>query len=201
MKRLFALLLSILICAGGFCFAESDLEDAAEMTMNEEELSLELNDSDQYSVVEGGYVQVAFDVTTDTQYIMLYLTFPETVQAGDIISTETSLESGDDLSGVIVYVITSASEYYGNDETNYGMATQSSAAYPEDAVYSIQIDEIETTSETITIAGTVTGSLTELDATFAETGNTYEIEASFQFTLEGEFDTSDAEDNSDAQEA
>lgn len=171
MKKFLALLFVAALClfptapaqseSAPFDFALPDSDDAGSMTLTLDgrELLLSFDSDPTYSLVENGFVQSSFYAyASDGTLYELYLFFPETVQSGDRVSTQSALDSGDEFSGVILSVSTYSSALYAAASQEQG------AAYPSGSSYVLSFEEVSQSDSQTVYAGALEATLMVLDA-------------------------------------
>lgn len=171
MKRFLALFFVAALClfpsvlaqseSAPFDFVLPDSDDAGSMTLTLDgrELLLAFDSDPTYSLIENGFVQSSFYAyASDGTLYELYLFFPETVQSGDHISTQSALDSGDEFSGVILSVSTYSSSLYAAASQEQG------AAYPSGSSYTLSFEEVSQSDSQTVYAGTLEATLMLLDA-------------------------------------
>lgn len=151
-----------------------------DFTFNQKSIRLDFDPDPEYSICKDGYVQASF-YTTDTDGLLyeLYVTFPQTVQSGETITPENSIEDTSIASGLVLFV----SDDYGMDVCS--AATQYlTGPYPEGSSYSINFSSVTANGSEYTFEGTLTGNLVEVDENFYATDTINECSGAFRFTMD-----------------
>lgn len=159
---------------------KNDVQDAINLNIFGESLSLSFDPSPEYSNVQNGMVQASFYAYSTTQYdylYELYLIFPQNVTAGTVVTPEYAMNAAPD-SSVIFIVSTTASEQY------YFAAQLGSDRYPQESAYSIRFDEVAQADGNYIYSGSLTATVVEVDPYSGRSLSSLQIvEAPFHFTL------------------
>jgi len=117
MNRFLAVLLCLvmLLCPAAYAeTAEPETEAHApvgtmQLTIGSEQFTLEYDPSTEYSIYDGAYVQPSFFLYhpnadgSETLY-EVYLSFPDDVMAGAVISPETCTQPGAEKSSILLFI-------------------------------------------------------------------------------------------------
>lgn len=161
--------------------------------INGEALELKFDASPTYSSIEGHLLQAAFytyGAASGSLYEM-FVSFPDSVQAGDSITPEIAITSALDTS--LVLLISTATE-----DTFY-VATQQSGSgpYPETSSYTLHIDTVTRNGDSVTYTGSFTADMVSYSQKSGKIDKTLRIEnATFEFTM-GSANSKDAGDSQD----
>ncbi len=193
MKKLFAMLLLAMLAMP--VTAETPIDplpysgihessgETIEIVIDGERLTLEFDASPLYSSVEGGVVQASYYKYSDgdTRLYEMYLIFPETAQAGMVITPEYSALTNEESSVVLI-----ASDTASQKETYYFSSLMSGRVYPEESDYAICLDAITENDGATTYSGRLSATLIALDMASGAVEATLVIEETpFSFTLNG----------------
>ena len=148
-----------------------------------EALVLNFDASPAYSSVQSHLVQASFYTygsATGNLY-ELFLTFPDSVRAGDAITPEYAMKSAVDSS--VVLLVSSPEK-----DTFYVASQQTtSGPYPETSSYSLRFDSVASAGGTTTYTGTLDANLVSLSQKTGEVDKSLRIEgANFTFTIAGD---------------
>ena len=186
MKKLLALLACLTLMTGALAAAlpeyEGEAPEGIEISFQGEALYLEFDDSPDYTTVANGMIQASFFTYGENEETLyeLYLTFPEGVEAGDLVSPRYAVEHGaDDCSVALIFSTEEDEDYY--------LASQlGGEAYPAGSDYSLRFDDITETEDGWLYTGVLTATLVAGDLYTGETGERTVIEdAAFSFTMPG----------------
>ncbi len=150
------------------------------ITIAGEPLTLSFDPSPAYSSVQDHLVQAAFYTygsATGNLY-ELFLSFPDSVRAGDAITPEYAMKSAIDSS--IVLLISTAEK-----DTFYVASQQSTTGpYPETSSYTMRFDAVTPGDDSTTYAGSITANLVSYSQKTGKIDETVHIEdAAFSFTM------------------
>ena len=197
MKRIIAMALCLLLAALTFAaMAESDLPfpfdlpeptpapEAADgesilLELNGEMVELKFDDSPEYSSAEAGLIQASFFAYASDGVTLyeLFLIFPETVQPGMIITPEYSALTNVESSVVLI-------QSDNEDEIYYFASIMDGGNYPGGSDFSISIDGVDTSGDSVTYSGTLTAHLVALDMASGDERAALDIDgAAFRFSL------------------
>lgn len=189
-RKLTALLIAMMI--GCSALAESPapipapeiIEDAQtsgsmSITVNDKPLTLEFDPDPQYSICRDGYVQASFFVYGESgQLYELYMTFPQSVQSGQTVTPQSSLQRADIFSGIYLYTSTDTSE-------TCSAATQFlTGAYPENSNYTLTFDAVSVNNSIASFSGTIQAELVQLDPSYNPTSIVESLNGSFSFSMD-----------------
>ena len=140
---------------------------------------LDFDPDPAFSIHENGYIQASFyGYSADDSLYELYMIYPDTVTAGDVVSSESSAAQGDPNPCIMLYITDRT------DET-YAVAAQDElGVYPEESHYSIQFSEVTVAGSFCTFAGTLEATLVALDDNYNSLYSMEGIAADFRFTME-----------------
>lgn len=147
-------------------------------SLNGEPLTLDFDADPLYSTYEGGYVQASFYAYGEADLLYeLYVVFPSTVSSGDVIASETAARSGDDQSGLMLFVSDSNSEAC-------SVATQHiGGAFPEGSAYELRFDRVTADGSLYSFTGSLKATLVRVDEQYHSLSETDTLTASFTFTM------------------
>ena len=199
MKRVIALLACLLIAAAPVAPAESmpgfefidPFEDREpeptplpqptaegqdiQIEIDGQRVSLGFDDNPDYSSVQDGMVQASFYSYGDDKVTLyeLYMIFPESAQAGMIITPDYAALIGAECSVALIVSDNSGETYYYSGLLN-------GAVYPEGSTFSISIESADGGS----FAGQLSGTLVALDPATGTVADTLRLtDAPFRFTM------------------
>lgn len=145
---------------------------------DDESIVLDFDTDPTYSYIENGAVQSSFFAYgADELLYEAYLFFPEDVASGEILSTETALQSGDDLTGILFYI---------SDDQNTlcaGAAQYAGSADPIGSDYMLQFSEVSRTADSLAVSGILQATLGMIDESGMPLGGYITVSGEFQLTL------------------
>lgn len=157
--------------------SESEADGAVELTLDGATLSLLFDGNPLYSMRQDGYVQASFYGQSQDQFYELYLLFPDSVQSGDEVSSQSAAANRDSESGILLYIT-------GANGMAISIATQSAeGAYPAGSSYRLSFDSVIQNGGALTVSGTLEAVIADVDAGFNPLSNLRTLTASFSFTL------------------
>jgi len=171
--------------------APDSLDSRSEMTVTNsirldiggEMVELGFDDTPQYSSIDGGVVQASYyNYSPDGNTLYeLYLVFPQSARAGDEITTEYAVLSGEECSVVLII-----SDVQTQQENYYFASVLGSSAYPENSDFLIRIDHVDSYQGTVSYSGSLSARLVALDMSTGEVSATLDIpETTFNFSING----------------
>lgn len=137
-------------------------------------LKLDFDAAADYSNVSGGFIQAcffAFD-SGEQNYLEMYILLPQDAAAGDVFSSTSA-----SMSSISLYEVSKDSDvlYFAGQIAGF--------AYPDGSSYEMRITDVQQGGGSITMAGTLNGTLCRFDAD-TPTKETLELKnLSFHFTL------------------
>lgn len=148
-------------------------------TFNGEPLTLDFDPDPQFSTCEDGYVQASFYAYgTAGKLYELYLVFPQTVAAGDIITAESRAAAGDDQSGLMMFVSDNSSDVC-------SLASQyADGVYPEGSGYEVTFSQVSVSGTMYTFTGSLKATLVVIDEHYNSLAESHTLTASFTFTMD-----------------
>ena len=185
MKRIAAIFAACLLvfCANAFALTGVDYpewsgapipENSMGGSIGSEGILLEFDADPEYSNLLDGYVQAcffAFDAD-EQNYLEMYIMLPEDTQTGDMFSAASG-----GLSSVTLY------EVFKTGEEFYFAGQVAGFAYPDGSSYEIRISSVERSADSISMHGTLNGTLVKFSGT-SPTGETLALGSmEFDFTL------------------
>lgn len=217
MKKLILILLCLVLCAGTLVRADApstdprsqfpfDSEDGAEprddfadddsdsftpdasisVTVDGESVALKYDPSPQYSVIQNGMVQSSYYAYGSDGITLyeLYICFPDTVRAGMIITPEYEALTNGDAS---VSLIVSQNDI---EQMYYFSSLSGGYVYPVDSYFSISIEDIVQSDQTVRYSGSFYATLIALDGNSGNVQATLQIpQTPFSFSIQGNVDT------------
>lgn len=158
-------------------------DESIRLVIDGESVKLDFDPSPTYSSAEGGKVQASFYAYgTGSLLYELYLTFPDTVQAGMIVTPDYAALTGGDSS---VSLIISDD----GGETYYYAGLLNGAAFPEGADFAMRFETAADTGAGRSYGGTLSATLIAVDPVSGSVKDTLRIDdAPFAFTLGGAYD-------------
>ncbi len=166
---------------GGFAPRDGGSEqEGMTVQVNGETVRLIYDSSPMYSSVQGGLVQAsyyAYGADGDTMYLM-YVIFPETANAGMVITPEYAAMTGEECS-VVFIISTSEREQY------YFSSVAEGLVYPTDSNFTIAIDSVEGGAGGTTYAGRLSATLRCLELSGDADAALSIPETPFRFTVGG----------------
>lgn len=145
----------------------------------EEELLLAFDPGADYSYLRDGYIQgcfFAFDAAEE-YYLELYMLLPEKIQAGDVLTPESSHAAGASSCCISLFEVDE-----NNNEQSWFAGQILGSPYPDGTSFSITIEQADYTAESVSVRGSIEASLCMLenDHPSAEMLN---MKTSFSFVL------------------
>lgn len=183
MKKLLALLLCALLLMPAALAADSRAQDNSEgieIVLFGERIFLDFDSSPEYTTVEDGMITASFYTygPDEASLYELYLSFPETVQAGDVISPSYAIQNdAPDCSVSLIYSTEETEQYY--------IAGQlGEIVYPDGSDYAIRFDDVARGDTGIVFSGVLNAVLVLVDLNSGLSGDVVKLEdAHFTFTL------------------
>lgn len=155
--------------------------DGLTIEVNGETVKLQFDDSPLYSSVQNGLVQASYSAygsDGDTLYV-LYLLFPDTAQAGMVITPEYAVTAGEEAS-VVLIVSSRERELY------YFCSAAAGTIYPAESTFSIALDSVGPAPGGTAYAGRLSATLIALDpSSQSEVARLAIPETAFSFTIAG----------------
>ncbi|MGN0803588.1 MAG: hypothetical protein ACI4MF_13435 [Candidatus Faecivicinus sp.] len=147
--------------------------------LNGEPLTLDFDPDPQFSMCEDGYVQASFYAYGAAGKLYeLYLVFPQTVAAGDIITAEGRAAAGDDQSGLMMFVSDNSSDVC-------SLASQyADGVYPEGSGYEATFSQVSASGTMYTFTGSLKATLVVIDEHYNSLAESHTLTASFTFTMD-----------------
>ena len=159
----------------------ADSGESITLTIDGETVRLVYDASPQYSTVQDGVIQVSFYAygSDNNTLYELYLSLPETVRPGMVITPEYAAMTNEESSVVLIVS-------QGSQEVYYFASLMDGSVYPTGSDFSITIDSITDADGGARYAGTLSASLVALDMASGDVTATLNIpETPFSFTLGG----------------
>jgi len=182
MKKIFAALLVIALLFPS-ALAEGALPSASlagTFTLNVQgkTVVLDYDPDPEYSNIVNGSIQASFySETEDGTMYELYMLFPDTVKSGDVVTTQSSIQAGQNDPGVMVFITDDTQEIY-------AAAFQfSSGAYPTGSSYEIRFDSVAPGGSSCAYKGSMTSTLVVMDKMYTPL-EPLEISGSFDFSFD-----------------
>lgn len=195
MKKLIAILIcAMLILLPALALAEAPIEDALpdrapaagdtiELEIEGERVLLDFDTSSQYSSIEDGQVQASFYKYSDDGATLyeLYIIFPDTAQAGMVITPEYAALTNEESSVVLI-----VSDTQTQQEQYYFSSLMDGDVYPGGSDYTIAIDDVYEIDGGTTYKGRLSATLVALNMSTGDIEATLAVpETAFSFTLGG----------------
>ena len=181
MKKIFAALLVIALLLSS-ALAEDSVpvtsNGAFMLTVQGETVVLDYDPDPEYSNIVNGSIQASFySETEDGTMYELYMLFPDTVKSGDVVTTQSSIQAGQNDPGVMIFITDDTREIY-------AAAFQfSSGAYPTGSSYEIRFDSVTPAGDVCAYKGSLTSTLVVLDKMYTPL-EPLEISGSFDFSFD-----------------
>lgn len=167
-KILVCLITLALLCGHALAFegvgypawdGASQRTNAACGSFDGQSMQLEFDPAPEYSLVDDGVAQLCFFAHDGdrSHYLELYLMLPANVQAGDMLTQETLLAEG---CSITLY------EVLPNGEDCYYAAQFMGMPYPDGSSFELRIDSAETTSDKLSMRGSLSAVLCRLMGDF-----------------------------------
>lgn len=150
-----------------------------EGTLNGMPLTLEFDPDPMFSIQQDGYIQASFFAYGEGDLLYeLYMTFPQAVQSGDVLTPESSLRSGQIASGLMLFVSDA------NSEICSAASQYASGAYPDGSGYSMNFTDVTVNGASYTFSGSMDAKLAVVDMYYNPTSEINELSADFSFTMD-----------------
>lgn len=154
------------------------LGGSAELMIMGETLNLDFDVDPEFSYLSGGMIQACFYKELPNGMLYeLYLIFPQDVQAGSEVTSQSSIQRSEDEPGVMVYAASYASEIYAY-AFQYGGAVD-----PVGSSYTIFFDTVSSSGSLHSFSGSVDATLVVTDDNDNPLYPIEGVSASFDFTM------------------
>ena len=187
MKRILIAILALMLCMPGALALRgsgypaydgiSPPDNSIGGMIDGQNIRLDFDNTVEYSYLDDGYLQAcffSFDQTKDT-YFELYLLLPSSITAGTTLTPQT--EPADSRSCISAFEIT------GQQITEYFVGQDRGAAYPQNASYTIYIQDVQALDTGVAISGSLDAVLGNF-VNAAPTGTTLSMTGlTFHFVL------------------
>ena len=145
----------------------------------EENLELMFDSGSEYSYVRDGYIQGCFFAFDEAEeyYLELYLLLPEKLNAGEVLTPESSFKSHADGCSITLFEVDES-----NAEEAWFAGQLLGEAYPKSSDFAISIDECVYTNDSVAISGKIEAQLCQLENDLPS-ADVMAVNAQFSFTL------------------
>lgn len=137
-----------------------EIKDGMGGQFGDENLLLAFDSGANYSYLRDGYIQgcfFAFDAAEE-YYLELYMLLPEKIQAGDVLTPESSFAAGAASCSITLFEVDEQ-----NNEQAWFAGQMMGKAYPENSSFSITIDQADYTEETVSVRGKIEAQMCMLE--------------------------------------
>ena len=189
MKRIAAMLLALMLLVmpamamkgeGYPAFdGRENVENGIGGRFGEENLLLDFDASGEYSYLRDGYIQgcfFAFDAAEE-YYLEMYLLLPEKLQAGDVLTPESSFEKDAASCSITLFEV----DENNNDQTWFA-GQLLGTAYPNNSSFAITVSRADYTEASVLVSGRIEAKLCLLENDLPSE-ETLEMNADFSFEL------------------
>lgn len=178
MKKIFCALLVAALLLSSALAESSAPAGTFTLTVQGETVSLNYDPDPEYSNIINGSIQASFySETEDGTMYELYMLFPDTVKSGDVVTTQSSIDAGQNDPGVMIFITDDSQEIY-------AAAFQfSTGAYPAGSSYEIRFDSVTPSGGTCAYKGSLTSTLMVMDRMYTPQ-YPLEIFGSFDFSFD-----------------
>lgn len=186
MKKMLSILIALLVFLGACAFAlngtnypswdeTSVPENGLGCKLDGQANLLEFDPSVEYSNIADGLIQACFFAFDESQtnYLELYLKFPENAAAGDVFS-HTDMANA---ASVTLYEVLRSHEDF------YFASQVLGIPYPAGSSYEIRIDKAERSADGLSISGSLNATLILMDGSSPTDQSLKLSDARFSFTL------------------